>query len=82
MMGRTHFGVKMVGVARKLCRVRIIPANVFPGLLESIVSILGHLVVRFSVFMRLNAWLKQKVMFASALLIGKEVLIALSVPKP
>lgn len=81
-MGRIHIGVKIVGVARKLCRVRIIPAIVFLGLLESIVSILGHLVVRFSVFMRLNAWLKQKVMFASALLIGKEVLIALSLPTP
>lgn len=54
-------------------------ANALQGMQVSIVSILGLLVVRYSAFMRLNAWLYLKyIMLAIALLIGKEVLIALS----
>lgn len=54
-------------------------ATALQGMRVSIVSILGLLVVRYSAFMRLNAWLYLKyIMLAIALLIGKEVLIALS----
>lgn len=54
-------------------------ANALQGMQVSIVSTLGLLVVRYSAFMRLNAWLYLKyIMLAIALLIGKEVLIALS----
>ena len=54
-------------------------ANALQGMQVSIVSILGLLVVRYSAFMRLNAWLYLKyIMLAITLLIGKEVLIALS----
>ncbi|KAK9207331.1 hypothetical protein WN943_017616 [Citrus x changshan-huyou] len=48
-------------------------ANALQGMQVSIVSILGLLVVRYSAFMRLNAWLYLKyIMLAIALLIGKE----------
>lgn len=78
-MGQTPSGVNMGQLVRRLFKERSTLANVPLDLLGSIVSILEHPVVILFVSIMLNAWLKQ-VMFASALLNGKAVLIALFQP--
>lgn len=78
-MGQTPFRVSMVLFVRKLFKERSIHANVPLDLLENIVSKLEYHVVRFSVSIMLNAWMKQ-VMFTSVHRIGKEAMIVLYQP--